>query len=177
MDTDGNALESTRNTGYHQMADHDQHTLIERLEFAVDGDRQLAAALRGAAAALEGAAGRYEAFADVTDPDAAVGYLVNDPDTDPETVWCVDCIPRLALADHSPIWPEGTAAEEPCVACGQVLIDVAAGNSVTADPYESTRRPLDRIPETSEQLGGRADRSDLLARDHDSPATPATAPD
>jgi hypothetical protein len=31
MDTDGNALESARNTGYHQMADHDQPTLIERL--------------------------------------------------------------------------------------------------------------------------------------------------
>jgi hypothetical protein len=127
MDTDGNALESARNTGYHQMADHDQHTLIERLEFAVDGDRQLAAALRGAAAALEDAAGRYEALADVTNPDAAVGYLVTDADTGTETVWCVDCIPKLAVADHSPIWPEGTAGEEPCIACGQVLIDIAAG--------------------------------------------------
>ena len=127
MDTNGNALELARNTGYHQMADHDQHTLIERLEFAVDSDRQLAAALRGAASALEDAAGRYEALADATDPDAAVGYLVNEPDTGAETVWCVDCIPRLALADQSPIWLEGTAAEEPCVACGQVLIDIAAG--------------------------------------------------
>ena len=177
MDTDGNALESARNTGYHQMADHDQHTLIERLEFAVDSDRQLAAALRGAAAALEDAASRYEALADVTDPDAAVGYLVNDPDTGAETVWCVDCIRRFALADHSPIWPEGTAAEEPCVACGQVLIDIAAGNSMTADHHEQTRRPLDHIPETTEQLGGRADLSDSLARDHDSPTTQATAPD
>ena len=127
MDTDDNALESARNTGYHQMADHDQHTLIERLEFAVDSDRQLAAALRGAAAALEDAAGRYEALADVTDPDAAVGYLVDDPDTGIETAWCVDCTAGLALGDHSPIWPEGTAAEEPCVACGRVLIDIAAG--------------------------------------------------
>jgi hypothetical protein len=127
MNTDGNVLESARNTGYHQMADHDQHALIERLEFAVDSDRQLAAALRGAAAALEDAAGRYEALADVTDPDAAVGYLVNDPDTGAETVWCVDCIPGLALADHLPIWPDGTAAQEPCVACGRLLIDVAAG--------------------------------------------------
>ncbi|MGP0035796.1 MAG: hypothetical protein ACLP4R_14640, partial [Solirubrobacteraceae bacterium] len=57
----------------------------------------------------------------------AVGYLVTDPDTGTETVWCVDCIPKLAVADHSPIWPEGTAAEEPCIACGQVLIDIAAG--------------------------------------------------
>jgi hypothetical protein len=127
MDTDDNALESARNTGYHQMADHDQHTLIERLEFAVDGDRQLAAALRGAAAALEDAAGRYEALADATDPDATVGYLVGDPDTGAETVWCVDCIARLARSDHSPIWPEGTAAEEPCAQCGRVLIDIAAG--------------------------------------------------
>ena len=126
MDTDANALEAARNTGYHQMADHDQQTLIERLEFAVDNDRQVAAALRGAAAALEDAAGRYEALA-ATDPDAAVGYLVSDPDTGAETVWCIACIPKLALADHSPIWPEGTAAEEPCVACGQVLIDIAAG--------------------------------------------------
>ena len=113
----------------------------------------------------------------MTDPDAAVGYLVNDPDTGAETVWCVDCIPRLALADHSPIWPEGTAAEEPCVACGQVLIDIAAGNSMTADPYEQARRPLDRIPETTERLGGRADLSDSLARDDDSPTTQGTAPD
>ena len=127
MDTDANALEAARDIGYHQMADHDQQTLIERLEFAVDNDRQLAAALRGAAAALEDAAGRYEALAAATDPDAAVGYLVSDPDTGAETVWCIACIPKLALADHSPIWPEGTAAEEPCVACGQVLIDIAAG--------------------------------------------------
>ncbi len=127
MDPNGSALELARNTGYHQMADHDQHTLIERLEFALDSDRQLAAALRGAAAALEDAAGRYEALADVTDPDAAIGYLVNDRDTGAQTVWCVDCIPKPALADHSPIWPEGTAAEEPCVACRQVLIDIAAG--------------------------------------------------
>ncbi|HTX07992.1 MAG TPA: hypothetical protein VME22_05235 [Solirubrobacteraceae bacterium] len=127
MDTDRNALESARNTGYHQMADHDQHTLIERLEFAVDGDRQLAAALRGAAAALEDAAARYEALADATDPDAAVGYLVTDPDTGAETVWCVACIPKLALSDHSPIWPEGTSAEEPCAACGRAPIDIAAG--------------------------------------------------
>ena len=125
MDTDANA--AARDIGYHQMADHDQRTLIERLEFAVDSDRHLAAALRGAAAALEGAAGRYEALAYVTDPEAAVGYLVSDPDTGAETVWCVDCIPKLALADHSPIWPEGTAAEERCVACGQVLNDIAAG--------------------------------------------------
>ena len=127
MNTDDNILESARNTGYHQMADHDQHTLIERLEFAVDSDRQLAAALRGAAAALEDAAGRYEALADVTDPEAAVGYLVNDPETSSETVWCVVCIAGLAHADHSPIWPEGTAAEEPCAQCGRALIDIAAG--------------------------------------------------
>ena len=82
MNTDANALEA-RNTGYHQMADHDQHTLIERLEFAVDSDRQLAAALRGAAAALEDAASRYEALADVTDPDAAVGYLVRTGTPEP----------------------------------------------------------------------------------------------
>jgi hypothetical protein len=134
MNTDRNALESARNTGYHQMADHDQHTLIERLESAVDSDRQLAAALRGAAAALEDAASRYEALVGETDPDAAVGYLVNDPDTGAETAWCLDCIPGLALADHSPIWPEGTAAEEPCAACGQVLIDIAAGNAMTPAP-------------------------------------------
>jgi hypothetical protein len=127
MDADASALEAAHDIGYHQMADHDQQTLIERLEFAVDSDRELAAALRGAAAALEDAAGRYEALAAATDPDAAVGYLVSDPDTGAETVWCVDCIPKVALADHSPIWPEGTAAEEPCVACGQVLIDIAAG--------------------------------------------------
>ena len=127
MDTDADALEAAHDIGYHQMADHDQQTLIERLEFAVDSDRQLAAALRGAAAALEDAAGRYEAIADVTDPDSAVGYLVTDPDTGTETVCCVDCIPKLAVADHSPIWPEGTAAEEPCAACGRAPIDIAAG--------------------------------------------------
>jgi hypothetical protein len=109
------------------MADHDQYTLIERLEFAVDNDRQLAAALRGAAAALADAAGRYDALADATDPDAAVGYLVTDSETGAETVRCIDCIAGLALADHSPIWPEGTAAEEPCATCGRVLIDIAAG--------------------------------------------------
>ena len=177
MDTDSNALESARNTGYHQMAHHDQPTLIERLEFAVDSDRQLAAALRGAAAALEDAASRYEALADATDPEAAVGYLVGDPDTGAETVWCVDCIPRVALADHSPIWPEGTAADEPCAQCGHVLIDIAAGNAMPADPDEQTRRPLDRIPERTEQLGGRADLADSLARDDDSPTTQATPPD
>ena len=48
---------------------------------------------------------------------------------------------------------------------------------MTADPYEQTRRPLDRIPETTEQLRGRADLSDSLARDDDSPTTQATAPD
>ncbi len=48
---------------------------------------------------------------------------------------------------------------------------------MTADRYEQTRRPLDRIPETTERLGGRADLSDSLARDHDSPTTQATAPD
>jgi hypothetical protein len=58
-----------------------------------------------------------------------------------------------------------------------VLIDIAAGNSMTADPYEQTRRPLDRIPEATEQLGGPADLSDSLSRDHDSPTTQATAPD
>ena len=30
MDTDANALEAARDIGYHQMADHDQQTLIER---------------------------------------------------------------------------------------------------------------------------------------------------
>ena len=48
---------------------------------------------------------------------------------------------------------------------------------MTADPYEQTRRPLDRIRETTEQLGGRPALSDSLARDHDSPTTQATAPD
>jgi hypothetical protein len=127
MSTDDNALQAARDTGYRQMADHDQHALIERLEFAVADDRQLAAALRGAAAALQDAASRWEALADATDPEAAVGHLVENPDTGAETVWCVDCIPGIASADHSPIWPEGTAAEESCEGCGRVLLDIAAG--------------------------------------------------
>jgi len=48
---------------------------------------------------------------------------------------------------------------------------------MTADHYEQTRRSLDRIPETTEQLGGRADLSDSLAGEHDSPTTRAIAPD
>ena len=48
---------------------------------------------------------------------------------------------------------------------------------MTANPYEQPRRPLDRIPETTEQLRGRADLADSLTRDHDSPTTQATAPD
>jgi hypothetical protein len=48
---------------------------------------------------------------------------------------------------------------------------------MTADPYEQARRPLDRIPETTEQLGVRPALSDSLARDHDSPTTQVTAPD
>ncbi|MFL5864658.1 MAG: hypothetical protein ACJ780_28510 [Solirubrobacteraceae bacterium] len=72
---------------------------------------------------------------------------------------------------------EGTAAEERCVACGQVLIDMAAGNAMTADPRAQARCSLDRMPETTEQLGGRAELSDSVTRDHDSPTTHATAPD
>ncbi len=48
---------------------------------------------------------------------------------------------------------------------------------MTADLYEQTRRPLDRMPETTEQLGGRADRSDSLVRDHDLSTTQETPPD
>jgi len=48
---------------------------------------------------------------------------------------------------------------------------------MTPDPYEQTRRRLDHIPEPTEQLGGRADLSDSLPRDHDSPTTQAAAPD
>jgi hypothetical protein len=48
---------------------------------------------------------------------------------------------------------------------------------MTADPYEQTRRPLDRERDATEQPGGRADLSDSPARDHDSPTTQATAPD
>ena len=47
---------------------------------------------------------------------------------------------------------------------------------MTANPYEQMRRPLDHIPETTEQLGGRAGLPDTVTRDHDSPTTQATAP-
>jgi hypothetical protein len=48
---------------------------------------------------------------------------------------------------------------------------------MTADPYEQTRRPLDRIRGTTEQLGGRAALSASLAGVRDSPTTRASAPD
>ena len=48
---------------------------------------------------------------------------------------------------------------------------------MTADPYEETRRPLDRIRETTDQLGGRPALSDSLARDHGSPTRQAIAQD
>jgi len=48
---------------------------------------------------------------------------------------------------------------------------------MTADPYEQARRPLDRIRETTEQLGGTPALSDSLADVRDSPITQASAPD
>jgi hypothetical protein len=48
---------------------------------------------------------------------------------------------------------------------------------MTADPYEQTRRPLDRERDATERLGSRADLSDSLACDHDSSTARATAPD
>jgi hypothetical protein len=48
---------------------------------------------------------------------------------------------------------------------------------MTADPYEQTRRPLDRIRETTEQLGGRPALADSFARDPESSTTQAVAPD
>jgi hypothetical protein len=48
---------------------------------------------------------------------------------------------------------------------------------MTADPYEQTRRPLNRERDATERLGGRGDLSDALTRDHDSRTAQATAPD
>ncbi|MGO9899192.1 MAG: hypothetical protein ACLP0J_05780 [Solirubrobacteraceae bacterium] len=46
---------------------------------------------------------------------------------------------------------------------------------MTVDPYEQAPRPLDRIWETTDQLGGRAALSDSLVRDHELPTTRAIA--
>ena len=47
---------------------------------------------------------------------------------------------------------------------------------MTADPYEQARPALDRIRETTKQLGGRPAVAGSLARVHDSPTTQAVAP-
>jgi len=144
MDTDDNASNRRANR-LPPDADTTNIRLIERLECAIDSDRQLAAALRGAAAALEDAASRYEALADATDPDAPSATFVNDPGHRRRDRVVRRLHPQARARGSLADLAEGTAAEEPCVACGQVLIDIAAGNSMTADPYEQTRRPLDRI--------------------------------
>jgi hypothetical protein len=48
---------------------------------------------------------------------------------------------------------------------------------MTADPNEQASRPLDRIRETTEQLGGRPALLDPLAPVPDSPTTQGSARD
>ena len=48
---------------------------------------------------------------------------------------------------------------------------------MTANPYEQGRRPLDRMRQTTERLGGRPALSGPLARVHDSQTTHGSAPD
>jgi len=48
---------------------------------------------------------------------------------------------------------------------------------MTADPCEQARPALDRIRETTEQLGGRPALADPFARDHASSSMQAGAPD